>query len=528
MTSVLTAFRSNEEKVAAAIAECRRMGIEVLPPDVHRSGVEFTVEGEAIRFGLLAVKNVGQGAIESIIAAREEGGAFRRSPTSARGSTCAWSNRGSSRRWPGSARCTRSAIRPRSSLGLDDAMAAGQAAQRDRSPARRRCSTWRRRRRGLERPLPEHDRGAGPRAAALGEGAARASTSPSTRWARSPSRSAEYVTAYSGDLKDESLDGQRVVIGGIVTGFRRVITKAKRDDGRRDDRGPPGLDRGRRLPQDVRADRGDLDRRVDPAVAGRVDHRGEEVSLLADLATEWDAAVARGPRGVRPRGRGGRSRSRAAPPAGGGRAGNGRAGQRQRVGRREREAAMPGAAAPPAPREIPYVSPLRAEFRREAPAPSAPDSAAIATVARPSPAPAPDRAARSPPPSRSRPTRSRPACERLTPDDDLEPALPDEARDRAAVAARAPTPPLDPSPTAILHVTFATGAGSDRVVGAMEAFKGLLVERPGSTRVVLHVPAPSGGASLPMELRRGVAYDAELLAEVRRRLGEGIVELSLS
>ena len=76
MTAVLTAFRSNEEKVAAAIAECRRMGIEVLPPDVHRSDVEFTVEGDAIRFGLLAVKNVGQGAIESIIAARKNGGEF--------------------------------------------------------------------------------------------------------------------------------------------------------------------------------------------------------------------------------------------------------------------------------------------------------------------------------------------------------------------------------------------------------------------------------------------------------------------
>mgnify|MGYP003704331723 CR=1 FL=1 len=71
MTSVLTAFRANEEKVAAAIAECRRLGIEVLPPDVHKSHVEFTVEGDAIRFGLLAVKNVGQGAIESIIPAGE-------------------------------------------------------------------------------------------------------------------------------------------------------------------------------------------------------------------------------------------------------------------------------------------------------------------------------------------------------------------------------------------------------------------------------------------------------------------------
>ena len=54
MTSVLTAFRDNTEKVAAAIAECRRLGIEVLPPDVHGSGLDFTVEGDAIRFGLLA------------------------------------------------------------------------------------------------------------------------------------------------------------------------------------------------------------------------------------------------------------------------------------------------------------------------------------------------------------------------------------------------------------------------------------------------------------------------------------------
>ena len=46
MTAVLTAFRSNEEKVAAAVAECRRMGIEVLPPDVDASHLEFTVEGD--------------------------------------------------------------------------------------------------------------------------------------------------------------------------------------------------------------------------------------------------------------------------------------------------------------------------------------------------------------------------------------------------------------------------------------------------------------------------------------------------
>src|SRR5207245_9715766 len=77
MTSVLTAVRDNAEKVAAAIAECRRLAIEVRMPDIHRSGLECPVEGAATRFGLLAVKNVGQGAIESIIAAREEGGPFR-------------------------------------------------------------------------------------------------------------------------------------------------------------------------------------------------------------------------------------------------------------------------------------------------------------------------------------------------------------------------------------------------------------------------------------------------------------------
>ena len=56
----------------------------------------------------------------------------------------------------------------------------------------------------------------------------------------------------------------------------------------------------------------------------------------------------------------------------------------------------------------------------------------------------------------------------------------------------------------------------------------LLRDRPGATRVVIHVPSPGAGESLPMELRWGVAYDAELLAEVRRRLGEGLVDLRLS
>jgi hypothetical protein len=61
----------------------------------------------------------------------------------------------------------------------------------------------------------------------------------------------------------------------------------------------------------------------------------------------------------------------------------------------------------------------------------------------------------------------------------------------------------------------------------METFRQLARERPGETRVVVHVPAP-GGTALPMELRAGVAYDAELVAEIRRRLGEGVVQLSVA
>ncbi len=72
----LTVERSNSEKVAGLISEARRLDIQVLPPDINHSAVEFTIEGDAIRFGLGAVKNVGEGAIELILEARREGGPF--------------------------------------------------------------------------------------------------------------------------------------------------------------------------------------------------------------------------------------------------------------------------------------------------------------------------------------------------------------------------------------------------------------------------------------------------------------------
>jgi DNA polymerase-3 subunit alpha len=80
MAALLTVERNNTEKVGLFIAECRRMGIEVLPPDINRSGLDFTIEEtedlSVIRFGLGAVKNVGEGPVETLLAAREEGGPF--------------------------------------------------------------------------------------------------------------------------------------------------------------------------------------------------------------------------------------------------------------------------------------------------------------------------------------------------------------------------------------------------------------------------------------------------------------------
>src|SRR5262249_13054011 len=66
--------KDNTDNVVKYIAECREMGIAVLPPDVNRSGVDFTVEGEAIRFGLGAVKNVGEGAARMVVESRDAHG----------------------------------------------------------------------------------------------------------------------------------------------------------------------------------------------------------------------------------------------------------------------------------------------------------------------------------------------------------------------------------------------------------------------------------------------------------------------
>ena len=76
MAAMLTCEMGKMDKITAAIRECKEMGLEILPPDVNESDRDFTVSGKSIRFGLVAIKNVGESAIESIIATRREGGRF--------------------------------------------------------------------------------------------------------------------------------------------------------------------------------------------------------------------------------------------------------------------------------------------------------------------------------------------------------------------------------------------------------------------------------------------------------------------
>jgi len=71
MAALLTSEMHSTDGVVKFIAECRSHGISVLPPDIYESEKTFTVDGEAIRFGLVAVKNVGEGAIDAIIEARK-------------------------------------------------------------------------------------------------------------------------------------------------------------------------------------------------------------------------------------------------------------------------------------------------------------------------------------------------------------------------------------------------------------------------------------------------------------------------
>ncbi len=77
MAALMTSVLDSAGKISGYIAECKDLGIATLPPDINHSDDHFTVEGDSIRFGLGAVKNVGRGLIRTMVSKRTEGGPFR-------------------------------------------------------------------------------------------------------------------------------------------------------------------------------------------------------------------------------------------------------------------------------------------------------------------------------------------------------------------------------------------------------------------------------------------------------------------
>ena len=73
MAALLTSVLDNSDKVAGYISECRDCGIDLLPPDINRSEDRFTVEEGGIRFGLVAIKNIGRGFIQAVMRERQNG-----------------------------------------------------------------------------------------------------------------------------------------------------------------------------------------------------------------------------------------------------------------------------------------------------------------------------------------------------------------------------------------------------------------------------------------------------------------------
>ena len=76
MAALMTSVLDSSTKIAGYIAECRDMGIALLPPDINRSEDKFTVEPGGIRFGLAAVKNIGKGLIQTVVCERERNGPY--------------------------------------------------------------------------------------------------------------------------------------------------------------------------------------------------------------------------------------------------------------------------------------------------------------------------------------------------------------------------------------------------------------------------------------------------------------------
>jgi DNA polymerase-3 subunit alpha len=477
MTAVLNGFRERAEKVAAVIAECRRLGIEVRPPDVQRSSALFTVETdasgapEAIRFGLAAIKNVGEGAIEAITVARdagEEPGQFRSLDDVCRRVDVRTVNK----------RVMDSLIKANAmaSLGtpgallaaLDTALENGQRHQRDVAAGQGTLFD-------LFAPVP------GDETIVFMDGGEEIPRRERLRWEKEliglylsehplgdiADELPEYVTAYTGDLAEES-DQAKVTLGGIIQSSRRVITRAG----------------STMLVATLEDLQGSVEVVVFPKVfeqtahawaddsvvlvTGRIDRRDETPQVLCEAVHAWEQAVRMGPVAFSA------ERDRLLAARSGGAVGGVRRWERpadraQGVwsgGGGDRE---PIAVTPPVPAAVAVVEPDTASEREEAVA----VAAAIGAL--------------------------EPLEETPAPAD----AVPLQSTPVAAAAT--------------VSVSIGDDVPTERLLGAIESVKGALAARPGPLPVALFISV--AGATREVRLPDRVAWDDRLAEIVRRAAG---------
>jgi DNA polymerase-3 subunit alpha len=134
MAASLTSEMDSSDRIVILFDECRRMGVEVLPPDVNASRAEFTIEEGRMRFGLGAVKNVGSGAIAELVRAREASGPFTALSDLCRRVDLGKVNRRVLESLVGAGACDAlGGHRAQLVAALDEAFSIGQRAQRERA-----------------------------------------------------------------------------------------------------------------------------------------------------------------------------------------------------------------------------------------------------------------------------------------------------------------------------------------------------------------------------------------------------------
>jgi DNA polymerase-3 subunit alpha len=238
MAALLTYEMGDTDKVVEYIEECKRLGIDVRPPDINESDADFTVvrpppgRGEPfLRFGLAAIKGVGRKAVDCIVEAREKGGRFADLFDFCERVDLTAVNKGTAEALiKAGAFDTTGALRKALVLSLEDALSVGSSVQRDRQSGQ--MSMFGDFQQGPEKPALRMN--------------------PSDEWSDSEMLAhekavlgfyvtkhplaahsvalAKFATAGCGDLRGIP-DGTEVVLGGMISRFRTNTTKVGRNAG---------------------------------------------------------------------------------------------------------------------------------------------------------------------------------------------------------------------------------------------------------------------------------------------------------